>query len=199
MELKELLAGLAEHKDAPEVKSLFNQAITVDQVKSFLLTPDGEKLIRSGTIPAADKRADDILKKYQEKAQAELDIERKGKMTLEEQVQQISKKLEDAQKAQELADKRARVAKLASEKKVPQDFIDILDLNKPDEQINLFIEAEAKRQEALIKQGTDQARSVSVKPGSGSAPNSGPDVSKMTSQERLAYEIKRREERSVTV
>jgi flagellar capping protein FliD len=198
VEIKELLAGLQEHKNASEVKEFIAQSITVDHVKSFLNSPDGEKIINSGTVSAVESRVTNALKKQQEKSSADLEAERKGKLTLEEQVQALTKSFEDAKRSNEIAEKKARILKAAADKNVPQDFINVLDLNKPDEEINAFIDAEAKRQDALIKKGVDDARGSSAKPGSGTAPPAGtPDLTKMSSQQRQDYYIKQREERLV--
>ena len=130
MELQEIRAFLAEHRNDEEVMSLLTELLNVDIVKRFVaeneeaqkwLQAEKDRAVSKGIETWKQKTLPGILDEEREKIRRELNPEETPE---QKRLRELERKLEQELRARRLAELRAQAKDYAQEKGLPSALID---------------------------------------------------------------------------
>ena len=194
-EIAEFLAANKDSEEFGKLSALFPKPeINADAVKEFIESPEGEKLIKSGTVKSVESHIRAILDRQAEKRAGEVENEKRARMTVEEQLAELRKALEERDKATARAEWKSKAYQLAASRGVPTEFVD--SYGGDTEAIESYLDMIKKREDSIRAEVEKKAMANGFKPGAGGKPASGQvDYKAMSSEERLARAMAEAEKR----
>lgn len=192
MEIAEIAEFLEKEKGNEAVKVLLAKhapPLSVDNVKTFLETQDGARLIQ----PIADKRVQDAIKTYRDghfedevKARVAAETLKINPIETKEQkeIRELKEKFEKSEKDRTRAELRRQVIELLSKESIPSWWIDSFGGNSIEEAQVFAQKVKASYDDEIAKAVNKIMVDGSHRPGSG---NEQKDPSKMSPADRKAY------------
>ena len=188
MTFDEIAAFLAENKDSSEISkiaAMFPARVDADAVKAWIESPDGEKLVKSGTVKSVEAHVRSILERQAEKRAAELNEANNAKLTVEEKVAALEKELREGREKAARAEWKSKAYQLAATKGVPVEFVD--NYGGDPEAIESFLDMVNLHNQKIRTEVEKKAFADGFKPGGASKPGSSDvDYKSMSPAERLA-------------